>query len=160
MTTRPRALILGMILPLAGCATLSTMPMKKWPVVVTSEPRGARVFVSGVDSGVTPLVLSMRARRQPLELRFEKAGYDTVSRFVGRKVRAASLVGNGLAAFLGGASTAFDGGSAAFREAFGQGLVLYLGIDFLTGAVWRMPKDVHVTLPVSGAPPPRPPGDR
>lgn len=135
---------------LTGCATI--FGPRTRTLTVTSEPAGARVFVAGADSGVTPLTLRIHRRRRPVDLRLEKSGYQVVTETVKRDQLSALLLLDVLFVLQGAAGAAFGGGSVA--GALAGSLFWTVGIDFMTGAALRPSvRELRVTLPATAAPP-------
>ena len=131
---------------LTGCATV--FGPRSRTLTVTSEPTGARVFVAGADSGVTPLTLRLHRARRPVALRLEKSGYQVVTDTVKRDRLSALLLLDGLAGLWGAASAGFGGTSVA--AAFAGGLLWTAGIAFMTGAALRPSvRELQVTLPAA-----------
>lgn len=139
---------------LTGCATM--FGPRSRTLRVTSEPAGARVFVAGADSGVTPLTLRIHRGRKPVTLRLEKSGYQVVTETVKSNRLSALLLLDVLLGLGGAASAAFDIGSVA--EGFAGSLLWAAGIDFMTGAALRPSvRELRVTLPAAAAPAERSP---
>jgi hypothetical protein len=134
---------------LTGCATM--FGPRSRPLTVTSEPAGARVFVAGADSGVTPLTLRLHRGRSPVDLRLEKSGYQAVTETVTRDRLSALLLLDVLYG-LGGAVMASGGGGFA-GAGLAYNLLLTAGVDFMTGAARRPSvRELRVTLPAATAP--------
>src|SRR4051794_2944369 len=70
---RGTGLLLLAVVVSNGCASLAHG--SKQPVLVTSDPSEADVFVGGQHRGITPLKIELPRRRRDLVVRFEKAGY-------------------------------------------------------------------------------------
>ena len=131
---------------LAGCATL--YGPRSRTLTVTSEPTGARVFVAGADSGLTPLTMRLRRARGPVALRLEKSGYQVEADTVKRDRLSSLLLLDVLTGVWGAASAAFGGGSVVVG--FASGVLWTAGIDFMTGAALRPSVlERRVTLPVA-----------
>jgi hypothetical protein len=130
---------------LTGCATVFS---KGWrPLTVTSDPAGARVFIAGADSGVTPRNLRLRRTFKPIDLRVVAPGGDTLRVPVERTTHPTYFL-NLLGAVAGGMSSAFGGASGGFAAGFAGGLLWYTAIDLATGAFFTpVEKSVHVTMP-------------
>ncbi|MFA6165496.1 MAG: PEGA domain-containing protein [Gemmatimonadaceae bacterium] len=144
---RPLGLLVSLsAVLLTGCATL--FGPRSRALQVTSEPSGARVFVAGADSGVTPLTLRLHRARRPVALRLEKTGYQVVTDTVKRDRLSSLLWLDALAGLWGAASAAFGGSSVA--AGFAGGLIWTAGIDFMTGAALRPSvRELRVTLPAA-----------
>ena len=131
---------------LTGCATV--FGPRSRTLKVTSEPTGARVFVAGADSGVTPLTLRLHRARRSVALRLEKSGYQVVTDTVKRDRLSSLLLLDVLAGLWGAAGAAFGGTSVA--AGFAGGLLWTAGIDFMTGAALRPSiRELQVTLPAA-----------
>jgi hypothetical protein len=113
----------------SGCATLITGSSQ--PMTVSSQPPGARVFVDGAYTGVTPMTLILKTERDHT-VALQHEGYqDTISP-VAREfnpIAALNLVG----------------------------LVCWV-VDIATGALWRFPPNaIYVAMQPLGAPGSYPP---
>ena len=115
----------------AGCASMHHG--RTQPVIVTSDPPGARIFANERRVGVTPDAVTVN--RRGTVLRFEKDGFHTqeirMSRapsawLAGSAVLTLPLILNGLYVL--------------------PGLALTLGVDLGTGAAWKLPERVEATL--------------
>lgn len=71
----PRLLVSVMLSAITGCATIMTGGTNQG-IRVGSSPAGARVFIDGRDSGITPIASAVD-RRDPHEIRIELEGYKT-----------------------------------------------------------------------------------
>jgi hypothetical protein len=74
---------------LNGCATL--FGKKSHPLAISSDPRGADVYVNGFKMGTTPVELSLKADKS-YTIEFRKEGYESVTRVVNTKVGAGWIV--------------------------------------------------------------------
>lgn len=81
-------LVLGGV-TLTGCATL--FGKKSHPLAISSDPKGADVYVNGFKMGTTPVELSLKADKS-YTIEFRKEGYETISRVVNTKVGAGWIV--------------------------------------------------------------------
>jgi hypothetical protein len=113
----------------SGCATIFTGSAQ--PMTVSSQPPGARVFVDGAYTGVTPMTLILKTERDHA-VTLQHEGYqDTVSP-VTREF-------NPIAAL----------------NLFG---VVCWVVDLATGALWRFPPNaIYVAMQPLGAPGSYPP---
>ena len=88
-------LVFGLLLAvlcLLGCATIVRGTSQDIPI--QSHPAHARVFVDGVDMGITPTVLNL-TRSKPHSIRLSLAGHEDVMINLDRKFKlGASVVGN------------------------------------------------------------------
>jgi hypothetical protein len=108
----------------AGCATMFTGSAQQ--VTVSSQPPGARVFVNGGYSGVTPVSLLLRTERD----------YTVTLQREGFRDATAPLVR--------------EFNPVAALNLFG--LVCWV-VDLATGALWRLtPTTVYATLQPAGPP--------
>lgn len=126
----------------AGCASL--VHGRKQIVTVTSEPAGAEILIDGHQVAVTPAQLEFSRRRTNLVLRFEKPGFESQQIALKRGTSAwlVADVAAGLDPF------ACQGLNSPSRcpLAMAEGLAFFLGIDYLTGAAFTLPKAIHATL--------------
>ncbi len=108
----------------AGCATMFTGSVEN--VTVSSQPPGARVFVDGAYSGVTPMTLLLKTERDHM-VALQHEGYrDTVSPVIREFNPVAAL-------------NLFS-------------IVCWV-IDMATGALWRFPPNaIYVAMQPLGAP--------
>jgi hypothetical protein len=133
----------------AGCATVAHG--RTQTVVVTSDPSGARVFLKSTAVGLTPVQLQLKRRDEHIVLRIEKDGFvpadiplkRTVSGWVSGNLAFANPL------MIQGLNSASE-----YPLMAAQGLAFGFGTDFLTGAAYKLPKVVRVTLtPVVQSPP-------
>lgn len=68
-----------------SCATLFGKNLH--PLAVSSDPRGAIVFVNGFNMGQTPIELNLKADKS-YTIEYRKEGYQSVTRVVNTKVGA------------------------------------------------------------------------
>jgi hypothetical protein len=134
-----------------GCATMAHGPRQT--VTVTSDPSGAQVTVLSDrpgDSrvvrskpGVTPIQLRLTRRDPNIVIRFEKDGCAPAEVRLKRTV-SGWIAGNLLSANPMNAQ-GLDSPSDYPTMAL-QGLAVTFGIDFISGAAFKLPRSVHATL--------------
>ncbi len=108
----------------AGCATMFTGSAQQ--VTVSSQPPGAKVFVNGGYTGVTPLALLLKTERDHTVL-LQREGYQDTTAPVYREFN-----------------------PVAALNLFS---VVCWVVDLATGALWRLtPTGVYVTMQPLGAP--------
>jgi PEGA domain-containing protein len=135
-----------------ACATIAHGPLaagrSQQTVIVESTPGGARVLVGGAVVGLTPTRLVVNRSDRHLTLRLEKDGYRPADVLLATGVSPwiAGDVVIGIAQF---ANQGLSSGAAQARAAVILPPV-FLAVDFLTGAAFRHPARVHVTLEPSG----------
>lgn len=83
------SLLVILIVLLQACATL--FAPKTHPLAVSSEPRGAEVYVNGFKMGMTPIELSLKADKS-YNIEFRKEGFESITRVVNTKVGAGWIV--------------------------------------------------------------------
>ncbi len=109
-----RAILIGTVFSLAGCATAIRGTRQDFSVI--SKPPGADALFSNGESCVTPCAIRLR-RSDPFQVRVSKPGYVPQTVSVTSKFGAgggAVLLGN---AVLGGiAGAAIDSGSGAMNN--------------------------------------------
>ena len=93
-----------------GCATL--FAPKTHPLAISSEPRGAEVYVNGFKMGTTPVELSLKADKS-YTIEYRKEGYESVSRIVNTKVGAGWIVLDVLGGFI---PVIIDAATGAWKE--------------------------------------------
>lgn len=76
-------------LSLTGCATL--FGKKTHALSLSSDPRGAMVYVNGFNMGKTPLELQLKADKS-YTIEYRMKGYQSVSRTVNTKLGAGWVV--------------------------------------------------------------------
>lgn len=118
--------VLGaLVLLLTGCASI--ISKKDYPVSITSMPSGASFVVTNkrsvdVTSGTTPQTVTLRAKDGPFQVVFNQAGQPETVATIKRKL---------------------DGwyfGNLIF------GGIIGLIVDPITGAMFRLPHELHVTM--------------
>jgi hypothetical protein len=139
-----------------GCATLVHGPRQT--VTVRSEPSGAQVTVLSdrpggarivrSNPGVTPIRLRLTRRDPYIVIRIEKDGCSPaevrLKRTISGWIASNLLFANPMAAQ--GLDSASD-----YPRMAAQGLAVSFGIDFISGAAFKLPKTVQVTLEPSGS---------
>jgi hypothetical protein len=135
----------------AGCATVAHGTRQA--VVVTSEPSGAQVFVNAKPVGVTPVRLELTRRSTKAIIRFETDGFATKEIVLKHSVSGWIL---GDVAFANPLAGQGLNSRSEYPMVAAEGLAFGFGIDFLTGAAFRFPKTVNITLERPGAKMPRP----
>jgi hypothetical protein len=132
LTKLMMAIVVSCAVASAGCATMFTGSAQQ--VTVSSQPPGARVFVNGGYSGVTPVAVLLKTERD-YTITLQREGYrDTVAPIFREFNPVAAL-------------NLFS-------------LVCWV-VDVATGALWRLtPTTIYATLQPAGAPGgyPLPPG--
>lgn len=83
----PVALILS--LSSTGCATLFASKTK--PLMISSDPRGADVYINGFKSGKTPLDIRLKPDTN-YSIEFKKDGYDNLTRVVNKQTNAGWVI--------------------------------------------------------------------
>ncbi len=78
-------LVLLTLFGTTSCATLFGKNLH--PLAVSSDPRGATVFVNGFNMGQTPIELNLKADKS-YTIEYRKEGYQSVTRVVNTKVGA------------------------------------------------------------------------
>jgi hypothetical protein len=73
----------------SSCATL--FGKKTHALAVSSDPRGAEVYVNGFKRGVTPIELNLKADKS-YTIEYRKEGFESVTRVVNTKVSAGWIV--------------------------------------------------------------------
>ena len=140
-------MILSAVLSTQACATMANGTRQA--VTVTSEPSSARVFVNGKLAGTTPLRLDLKRREKKTVLRVETEGFLTREIPLERAV--SGWTGGNLVFANPYASQGLDSPSDYRQQlaatAFG------FGLDFLTGAAFKFPTSVKVTLQPGPSPP-------
>jgi hypothetical protein len=140
----------------SGCATL--VHGTRQTVTVTSEPSGAQVTVLSdrpggsrtvrSNPGVTPIQLQLTRREPNIVLRLEKDGCSPV------EVRLKRTISGWIAPNLLSANPMAGQGldsASDYPLVAAQGLAVTFGIDFLSGAAFKLPKTVQVTLEPAGS---------
>lgn len=73
----------------SGCATI--LGRSTHPLMVSSRPDGADVYVNGFRMGTTPVKLDLKADKS-YTIEYKKEGYETVTRIVNTKVGAGWVI--------------------------------------------------------------------
>ncbi len=76
-------IFIGFAFYLTGCATI--VKGKNSNLVLTSEPKGADVYVNGFHKGKTPVTLKLESENS-YTIEFRKEGYETQSVFISNKI--------------------------------------------------------------------------
>ncbi len=115
-----------------GCASMLSKSI--YPVNINSDPNGAEITVTDemgrvIYTGVTPTTVRLKTKRgyfkgKDYTVAFKKPGYDSYSAVIRRSSDGWYIFGN---------------------LAFG-GLIGWLIVDPLTGAMWKYEPDVSATL--------------
>jgi hypothetical protein len=87
-------IILGII---SGCATL--FAPKTQPLILSSDPGGAEIYLNGFKMGITPLELELKADKS-YTIEFRKEGYQSITRVVNTKVGAGWVILDVLGGFI------------------------------------------------------------
>ena len=135
-----------------GCATMAHGSRQS--VIVTSEPPGARVTVLTAAPGaapvvrsipgVTPITLELTRRDPHIVIRFDSTGCAPVDVVVKRAVSgwvAGNLIVTNPVSMQGMTN---PGTQYPVQVAVGLGLTL--GLDAISGAMWKLPARIHATL--------------
>jgi hypothetical protein len=128
----------------SSCATVAHWRNQTIPI--TSEPSGARVFIGDRQIGVTPMRMVAARRDSHLVLRVELDGYQSQDVALHRSLSAwiAADVALGPLQFV-------NQGLSSSREMAKAAVIaptVFTGIDLLSGAAFKLPAAVHVTLSV------------
>ena len=112
---------------------------------IASDPPGARLFVNGRPAGITPVDVALRRRDRDVVLRFEKDGYDTTEMPLDRSL-SAWLWGN--VAWLTAGMSLTEGNYDTWDDvhALAWGSATTFGVDLLTGAAFKFPREVTTKL--------------
>ena len=112
---------------------------------VASDPPGARLFVNGRPAGITPVEVALRRRDRDVVLRFEKDGYDTTEIPLNRSL-SAWLWGN--VAWLTAGMSLTEGNYDTWDDVhdLAWGSATTFGVDLLTGAAFKFPREVTAKL--------------
>jgi hypothetical protein len=113
-------------------------------VMVESTPGGARVLVRGTVVGLTPASLVVSRSDRHVTIRIEKDGCKPAEILLATGV-SAWIAGDAVIGVAQFANQGLSSGAAQAREALILPPVL-LAVDFLTGAAFRHPSRVQVTL--------------
>jgi hypothetical protein len=125
-----------------GCASLAHGGRQD--VAVSSDPPGAEIFIDNRHAGVTPAQVSLPRRKGRLVVRFEKEGFAMEEVALTRTLSAwliadVALVLNPMAGQ--GLSS-----PSLWPLMVAENLAVLLGLDFLTGAAFRLPPAIRATL--------------
>jgi hypothetical protein len=139
--------VFGLVLS-TGCATIAHGTRQS--VTVTSDPTGAAVTVLSnhiVKStpGVTPITLELTRRDPNITIRVEKAGCAAVDVRLKRST-SGWVFGNLVAANPMAMQGYDDHAGAQYAMQLAIGVPLMIGTDFATGAAYKLPKAVDVSL--------------
>ena len=81
--------LLFIVIMFSGCATI--LGRSTHPLVVSSRPDGADVYVNGFKMGTTPIQLDLKADKS-YTIEYKKEGFETVTRIVNTKVGAGWVI--------------------------------------------------------------------
>ena len=111
---------------------------------------GARLFVNGRPAGITPVDVALCRRDRDVVLRFEKDGYDTTEMPLDRSL-SAWLWGN--VAWLTAGMSLTEGNYDTWDDvhALAWGSAFTFGVDLLTGAAFKFPREVITKLDTASA---------
>ncbi len=140
---RAAAIVVGALLA-GGCATMAHGGRQD--VIINSEPPGAHVSLNGKDVGITPCVGNFPRKSSNLTLRFQLTGYDAQEIRLRREDSAWVWADLGFAlnpVKMQGMSSA---GVGTYLASSALALGWTLGLDLLTGAAYKLPRRVSVTL--------------
>ena len=126
-------------------------------VSVTSDPEGARIFLGGKDVGVTPARLLLKRKDANIVLRIERDGYAPKEIALERTINGAANGNYAFALFavpLPWQGLADKPLTTGHRVAIAIGAPLTgIAVDFMTGAAYKLPAQVAVTLTPCASPP-------
>ena len=133
----------------AGCASLHHGGGAQ-RTTIASDPPGARLFVNGRPAGITPVDVALRRRDRDVVLRFEKDGYDTMEMPLDRSL-SAWLWGN--VAWLTAGMSLTEGNYDTWDDVhdLAWGSATTFGVDLLTGAAFKFPREVTTKLDTASA---------
>ena len=147
-------LVLCVSVVAANCASTVHRASLRAPamqiVSVTSDPEGARILAGGKDLGVTPARVLLKRRDANIVLRIEKDGYEPQEIRLQRTVN--GTVGGNLGFALLAVPLPWQGFAdnpltKGERVAIAVAVPLTgIAFDFMTGAAYRLPSQVAVTL--------------
>ena len=140
---------------LGGCATYGHGSTQI--VEVASQPAGATVTVAGTTiRKTTPASIEIDRRTNPVVLRFEMAGHESVERPLRRSIHPMVWANVLFGSILGVAADRVAGGSLPGRAQgpIGGAALGFAGDFFLGGAYEYSPTAVSVTLPPVSSDPP------
>jgi len=113
----------------AGCATIISGSAQQ--MIVSSQPPGARVFVDGAYTGVTPMTLLLRTERNHT-VTLQHEGFQDATAPVARGFNPVALLN--------------------------LVIVVFWVVDLASGALWRFPPNaIYVAMQPIGAPGTAPP---
>jgi hypothetical protein len=124
----------------AGCATIAHG--LRQDIYITSAPAGAMVSLGTKTVGPTPTVVSVWRNSSPT-LRFESNGFETLTISL-KRVTSNWLAGDFVA--LNPVSCQGLNRASACPGLLIANAAMFFGIDFLTGAAFKFPKEVRAVL--------------
>ena len=141
--------LIAVVAASGGCASLHHGGGAQ-QTTVASDPSGARLFVNGRPAGITPADVALRRRDHDVVLRFEKDGYDTTEVSLDRSL-SAWLWGN--VAWLAIGMSLTEGNYDTWDDVhdLAWGSATTVGIDLLTGAAFKFPREVTAKLGMAPA---------
>ena len=134
----------GVVAFCCGCATLAS-PTSVQRVAVSSEPSGAQLLVDGRPQGVTPVDVELNRRNRRTRICLEKDGFGPEELVVERRLSRWLLADTAYAVFAGVVSPA-DGPPNSRIARVAGALATVLGLEYLTGAAFRLPDEVAVEM--------------
>lgn len=134
----------GVVAFCSGCATLAS-PTSVQRVPVTSAPPGAELFVDGDLVGVTPVTVELSRRDSEVSLRMEKDGFAP-EEFRVERVLSRWLLLDVATIVVPYINPSVLNDLALALGAIAAGLGTVLGLEFLTGAAFRLPESIHRDL--------------
>ena len=147
-----RLLAAALAVVLSGCATVSG-GWRPQRTTLTSDPPAAAVTAEGEAVGETPVTVPFRQRgpgRRSVVLRFDKEGF-AASEFQVEPRLNRWIFGNLALAALSGAVAAVDRSDVHPGLVSAGTLLWSVGIDFLSGAAFTLPRSVDTSLTPSPA---------
>lgn len=135
---------LGVVAFCCGCATLAS-PTSVQRVAVSSEPSGAQLLVDGRPQGVTPVDVELNRRARRTRICLEKDGFGPEELVVERRLSRWLLADAAYAVFAGAVSPA-DGPPNSRIIRVAGALATVLGLEYLTGAAFRLPEAIAVEM--------------
>ena len=142
-----RLLAAALAVVLSGCATVSG-GWRPQRTTLTSDPPAAAVTAEGEAVGETPVTVPFRQRgpgRRSVVLRFDKEGF-AASEFQVEPRLNRWIFGNLALAALSGAVAAVDRSDVHPGLVSAGTLLWSVGIDFLSGAAFTLPRSVDTSL--------------
>jgi hypothetical protein len=129
----------------AACATIVRGTEPTQPVLVTSVPAGAHVFLGSQPVGVTPVTLDLKRRDSHIVLRLEKDG------FAPERVPVRQSFSGWMALDLFPLNPYIGQGMSSSTQQPTKGqragvLALAFAIDVLSGAAYTLPAVLQVSL--------------